>query len=724
MATPPRAPCPSPLFMLQTILKRFPNPTPDPPEPLPLDFAAHLSHLTHVEKVYANGRVCVAVVVYWPVAYGLESRTGLEHYRIQVKVGTRPWQDLTPPQLDGRGGANYWHGQIDQVMPGTAIKFRYRPGTSIWKPLVPLSTLDRVYSTLYVPNPQYSWQNIPPRFEQGRVLLETTLEGLLAGYSRGILAPRSREELFQDPIAQQILKTDIPGRLSEWAVDLIMAPLSSSMADRACLNYKFNYLTYDSADVDWQLGSSQDLMRLVDRFYEYGLTLVPDLIFVHQVSQPFEGSLDQINRPYSSQPLYADKQAYQFRDYGTWMFRLEDAEVRRQLIEKFVAFVRQYRLKFIRLDYLDGLILQYSNRSVNFGAIFLQELRTVLKEADPEVRILGETFEAHNHWVIQNCVDVFYAPAGFAILEELYSFPWRRYRPLFPDIRRILPDLTYMIQWKRPNAFYAQLHDETCPDEHIASGRPQTPWAYGHNPAELAKRQGEALIQMGQLQPKQLLNYVRRMVRGAEALTLFSANLLYMFVPAVDSLTLGSSLDGDHWKVQWQGVTPEQLTTWRNTGLTDAEIFFHHDQHRADMITLRQLFRCHTLVDPDRLQPLTRIQICHNDAENAVLGLWRSSAAAPESSLLVLFNFGDHSFHLDRSSYECPLPDRCPGTWEVMFDGDWVAPERPLDPSPSPVQGYAPGTVLRSGPGEFFRNQPVLTLNLGARSLLVLKYHH
>jgi len=694
------------------------SPLPDSPHGL----SYRPQYLTHVSQVYADGRVDLPISVYFPrlSLKGIGDPTQTQDVAIQVQVEAGPWHFLSPPQSD----QPCWTATLTQVPEASALHFRYRDPAGTWQPFAPLTDLESFYGTTYVPRVAYQWENQPPRYDHAKVLLETTLEGLLAGYKGGKFAARDLEELLQGSVADRILKTDIPGQLATWNIDEVMVPVCASVANRSHLDPKFNYLTYNFIETDWQIGNTAAFKKLVDRFYAHNIQLIPDLIFAHQVRTPFAGSLDQIQDPQSGMPVFVDPDPFLFRDYGTWMFRLEDAEVRRQLIEKFVAFVRQYRLKFIRLDYLDGLILQYSNRSVNFGAIFLQELRTVLKEADPEVRILGETFEAHNHWVIQNCVDVFYAPAGFAILEELYSFPWRRYRPLFPDIRRILPDLTYMIQWKRPNAFYAQLHDETCPDEHIASGRPQTPWAYGHNPAELAKRQGEALIQMGQLQPKQLLNYVRRMVRGAEALTLFSTNLLYMFVPAVDSLTLGSSLDGDHWKVQWQGVTPEQLTTWRNTGLTDAEIFFHHDQHRADMITLRQLFRCHTLVDPDRLQPLTRIQICHNDAENAVLGLWRSSAAAPESSLLVLFNFGDHSFHLDRSSYECPLSDRCPGTWEVMFDGDWVAPERPLDPSPSPVQGYAPGTVLRSGPGEFFRNQPVLTLNLGARSLLVLKYHH
>lgn len=705
--------------MLQTLLAPLqPKPAGVPVAPL----AYRPSHLTHVEQVYDNGRVDVAVVIYWPAIDGLEGGS-LDNYRVQVKAGHRPWLDLTPPSLGSDLGPNYWSGHLQTIAPGTALTFRYRPGSGVWKPLVPMTSLDRVYSTLYVPNPQYTWKNSPPRFDQGRVLLETTLEGLLAGYGRGVLAPRSREEMFQDSIVQQIAKTDIPGQLSEWAIDLVMAPLASSMADRACLNYKFNYLTYDVADVDWQLGTSQDLMRLVDIFYEQGITLVPDLIFVHQVSQPFDGSLDQVNRPHSNQPLYVDTQARQFRDYGTWMFKLEDPEVRRQLVEKMVAFVTQYHYKLIRLDYLDGLILQYSDRSVNYGAIFLQELRTALKLADPHLRILGETFEAHNHWVIKNCVDIFYSPFGFSVLDELYSFPWRRYRPLFPDLNRILPDLNYIIHWKRPNALYAQLHDETCADEHISSGRPHTPWAYGFNPAELAKRQGEALVQMGQWQTCDLLDYVRRMVRVTEALTLFSCNLLYMYVPAVDALTLGSSLEQDHWKVQWQGVTPEQLITWKATGLREADIAFYHGQHRDDMIALRRLFRRYTVVDPDTQRPLTEVRVCHSDGENAVLGLWRSSAMAPESSLLVLFNLGNHGFHRDRNVYECPVPKGCVGTWEVMFDGDWIAPEWRLDPKAPEPLGYPPGTILRSGPGVFLHQIPVLSLNLGARSLLVLKYH-
>jgi hypothetical protein len=676
------------------------------------------SHLTHVTQVYDHGRVDLAVLVYWPVTYGLEQPGGLDHYRIQVKAGNRSWMDLTAPQ----GGNRYWQGHVEKVAPGTPLKFRYRPGAGVWKPMVPLTTLDRVYSTLYVPDLRYTWKNSPPRFDQGLVLVETTLEGLLAGYSKGVLAPRSREEMFQDAIVQQILKTDIPGRLSEWAIDWVMAPLASSMADRACLNYKFNYLTYDIADVDWQLGTTQDCMRLVDTFYEYGITLVPDLIFVHQVSQPFEGSVDQIRCPHSSQPLYVDREAYQFRDYGTWMFKLDDPEIRKQLIDKVIAFVSQYRLKLIRLDYLDGLILQYSQRPVNYGAVFLQELRTALKNCDPTLRILGETFEAHNHWVIQNCVDLFYTP-GFCIVDELYRVPWRRYRPLFPDIRRFLPDLTYILQWPRSNALYAQLHDETCPDEHIASGRPQTPWAYGQNPAELVKRQGEALIQMGQIQQRDLLDYVRRMVRGAEALAMFSANLVYMFVPAVDALTLGSSQDADHWKVQWDGVSPEQLATWRQTGLNEAEIFFRHDQHRADMIALRQVFRRYTVVDPDSLRPLTQVQICHVDTENAVLGLWRSSTAAPASSTLVLFNFGDHCFPVDRLAYECPVPQGHVGVWEVLFDGDWVAPERRSGLPQPEALGYPPGTRIRSQRGDFFKTTSVLKLHFGPRSLLILRYH-
>ena len=676
------------------------------------------SHLTHVTKVHAGGWVDLQIQVYFP---GIQfEEKAAKPGGIQVKIGLGAWKNLHPPE----SSQAYWSLRVDHVAPGVPLRFRYRNSNQPWQPITPLTTMERVYETPYVPHLHYSWQHQPPKFERARVLLETTLEGLLAGYRGGILAPRSREEMFLDSIAQQILKTDIPGSLSEWAIDELMVPTTSSVADRAHLNHKFNYLTYDVADVDWQLGRAHDFMQLVDRFYAYGIALVPDLSFVHQVSRPFAGSLDQIYRSDSQEKIFVDPAAYQFRDYGTWLFKLDDSEVRQQLVEKIVAFVAQYHIKMIRLDYLDGLILQYSKRDINFGAVFLQELKAELRAFDPEVRILGETFEVGDHIVIKECIDIFYAPFGFSIIEELCKPPSQRLRPLFPDLDRLVVDLNYASQEQRRNALYVQLHDELGYDEHIAAGRPRVPWAYGKNPAQLAKAEGEELIQMGLLQPEALLDYVHRTVRNTEALTMFTANLLYMFVPAVDSLALGGLDEPDQWKVQWKGVTPKQLEIWKKTGLSETEILFLHDKHRAEMIELRRIFRRYTPVNPSNLQPMTQIQVCHVDSENAIIGLFRRNLETQSHSIVTLFNLGANPFQGDLYPYEFPVPHAWNKNWEVLFDGDWATldPLRSSDKANHPSKGYKPGTLLQTTQGKFLHGADVLSLRLGARSLLVLKY--
>lgn len=672
------------------------------------------THLTHISKIYNTGQVDLQIHVYFP-GIRLEAQ-GSKSPWIQVKVGRHPWENLSPP----KSGQAYWSRKFESVFPGTPVRFRYRDIDSQWQPITPLVALERVYETIYLPNLKHKWQHTPPKFEHGRVLLETTLEGLLAGYAGGVMAPRSREELFRNPIAREILKTDIPGILSDWAIDEVMLPTNSSVADRAYLNPKFNYLTYDVADFDWQLGQGQDFMKLIDRLYGYGISIVPDLSFVHQVSQPFKGSLDQIIRPDTGENVFVDSQAFQFRDYGTWLFRLEDTEVRRQLVEKIVSFVAQYHLKMIRLDYLDGLILQYSKREINFGAVFLQELKASLKSYDPEVRILGETFEVGEHIVIKECIDIFYAPFGFTIIEELCKPPSQRNRPLFPEIERLVADLNYATQEQRRNALYVQLHDETCYDEHIAAGRPRVPWAYGKNPAQLAKNEGEELMNMGLLKPTQLLDYVHRIVRNTEALTMFSANLLYMFVPAVDSLSLGGLDEPDKWKVDWQGVHPNQLAIWQDTGLSEAEILRLHDKHRTDMIELRNIFRRYTPVAIETLQPLTNVKIYHVDPDNAVIVLLRRSFELPSLSMLVVFNLGANSFQANPYIYELPISEELQKNWEVLFDGDGITSQKPQLFTES-YRGYEIGTRLQTSYGKFLNGSEVLQIKLAARSLVILK---
>ncbi|NJK28111.1 MAG: hypothetical protein HC925_05905 [Coleofasciculaceae cyanobacterium SM2_3_26] len=191
-----------------------------------------------------------------------------------------------------------------------------------------------MYEVTYVPKLNYPWKHEPPQYNHGRILMETTLEGLLAGYEGGVFAPRSREEMFRNAIAQQMLRTASLDRLAELGIDGILVPTCSSVADRAHLNPRFNYLTYDVADVDWQLGATWDFMRLIDALYDKGLALVPDLTFAHQVKAPFPGSLDEVRHPKTQAFPFVDTQAFAFRDRGTWMFKLEDPHLRRQIVEK------------------------------------------------------------------------------------------------------------------------------------------------------------------------------------------------------------------------------------------------------------------------------------------------------------------------------------------------------------------------------------------------------
>ena len=674
------------------------------------------THLTHLTSIAPNGVGDLQVWVYWPGMEGEEP-----HPRsLQVKVGRNPWLTLEPAST-----AHYWQAVVSRVAPGTAVLFRFQDTQGKWQPFTPLTALERVYGTSYVPDLRHTCRQNPPAYDRARVLLETTLEGLLSGYAGGRLAPRSREELFQNPIARTILKTDIPGILSEWAIDQIMAPITSSVADRSYLNPKFNYLTYDVADVDWQIGTHKDFVQLVDRFYESGITIVPDLIFVHQVSHCFDGSLDTLKATVGGKEslFFVDEQSYRFRDYGTWMFKLEDAAVRQQLIDKIVSLVDQYHLKMIRLDYIDGLILQYAYRPINFGELFLQELRKALKTYDPQLLILGETFAVLDNPSVRGAIDIFYTPVGFSLIEELYQPAHHRPRPLYPALDRLASELHYFTGLSRCNAVYAQLHDETCADEHIAAGRPAVPWAYGNNPAELARQQGQSLVDLGLLPQRNLLDYTRRLVRNTEALTLFSANLLYMFSPAVDALTLGSSDQSGNWRVHWDGATIEQLKTWQATGLTELETIALHHQHRSEMIRLRQIFRHYSFVNPQSAQPLTQVKVYHVDPENAVIALLRRSLVPHAPSLIVCFNLGAGSFELP-PGYELPLPTDetgtdYRGTWTILFHGDDSLVK---SASTAPASSSSPRTVSWEK-GSFLQETPILRLHFQAWTLLVLVQH-
>ncbi len=664
------------------------------------------SILTRVTEVFGDGTVNLTAVVYLPKNY---SRS------VQLKVGKDQWLGLKRKNENQA----YWTRELTKVPSGSEIVFRYLDSSGSWQPIVPPGNIERMYDIGYVPNLVYDWQNEPPKFSHGKVLMETTLEGLLAGYKNGIFAPRSKEELLQGSIAARILKTEIPERLGDLGIDQIMVPISSSVADRSHLNPKFNYLTYNVGDLDWQIGQSHEFKALVDRFYGNGIQIVPDLIFAHQVKSPFPGSGDQIVHSGDGKSLIADEDAYLFRDYGTWMFDLANPEIRRILREKIVSLVIQYRLKLIRIDYMDGLILQYSQRYHNFGETFVRELRAELRRAIPELLVLGETFETAGNPVVQDSMDIFYAPIGFSLIEELYMPPSKMQRPLYPDLTPLIKQIEQAKQPTRKEAAYCQLHDETWTDEHIARGRPHVPWAYGANPTQLAKNKGKELIQMNLLGKEQLLNFCRRTVRNAEALAMFSVNFQYMFLPTVDSLSLGRLDESNRWKMVWEGLVPEDMAEWKKTGISERKIFQLHEQHREDMVKLRQIFRTYTKIDGETYEPLVETDIYYTNPIMSILGLFRRNWQQQEESLVVIFNLGVRAFK-DYFAYEIPVPEGCEGRWEVLFDGNWIDPIRRL--SPEDADGYSPGTILETTWGSFSNRDGILRLAIGGISLIVLKY--
>ncbi|PSO47118.1 MAG: hypothetical protein BRC33_13465 [Cyanobacteria bacterium SW_9_44_58] len=666
--------------------------------------------LSQIREVFADGTVNLHLAVYLPRA-----EQAPDTFSVEVNA-TQQWQPLNPPDNEHP----YWWLELEGIAEGTQLQFRYKKSGQTWQTIAPINDLMSRYEQIYIPALRHQWKYDPPATNHGRVLLETTLEGLLAGYKAGKYAPNNLEEgLANQSLANRILKTDIPGCIGELGVDEIMVPVVSSVANRSDLNPKYNYLTYNFVDLDWQIGTPQEFKQLVDRFYREQIQIIPDLIFAHQVYKPFPGSMDQIE---GLDEGFVDHQAYLFRDYGTWMFNLAIPEIRRMLIEKLVCFIKKYRLKVIRIDYIDGLILQYSNRDYNYAEQFLRELKAELRQACPELITLGETFEVSQNEVVQDFIDVFYAPMGFSIVEELYKPVGKREHHLAPNIDFIANHVRNVVQSQRPEAVYAQLHDETWYCPHIMAGRPHVNWAYGGHPAQLAKNQGDELVEMGSLHNHRLLDYVRRTVRNAEALTMFIAKSRYMFTPGVDSLSLGALDEPEQWKVTWEEVPASQLKTWQQTGLSARTIYHFHEQHRRHMVALRNIFRHYTKLEGGTDQPLVFPEMHHCNGLASLIAIFRRSHFSKEESLLITFNLGTQTFEGEQT-YELPAPEGFFGRWEVLFDGEAVATvsQRYLQQFQT-CEPYSQGTVLETRQGEYSNIANVIPLKIGARSLVILRY--
>jgi hypothetical protein len=211
--------------------------------------------ISHVTRAFPDRRVNLKLVVYLPT---LAEGHGVE---VQVKLSKDSWRSLHPPEP----GQNFLTLHLERIPAKALLKFRYRDTQGDWQPLYPLGESYGGSGMSQVPQLHHVWQHDPPRQERGRVLLETTLEGLLAGYKGGSFFPRSLEELQEKCLSDRLLATEIPERLATWGIDEIMCPIWASVANRAYLNPKFNYLISNVGGVDWQIGQGKPLIQLVDR---------------------------------------------------------------------------------------------------------------------------------------------------------------------------------------------------------------------------------------------------------------------------------------------------------------------------------------------------------------------------------------------------------------------------------------------------------------------------
>ena len=461
-------------------------------------------------------------------------------------------------QLSATANGEFWELRLHRIRPGMALFFTLDLDDGRAIPFVPLGESDVVNGVVRVPDYHPSWLQPAPVPEAAAtaagsgmaILLEHSLEGLLVDYEQGVYATDAIEELLNWSVADRLLQTRIPELLHDLGYTELMFPLYASVADRCNLNPKFNYLVYNLS-VDWQLGTARDLRKLVHRFRASGIELVPDLVFVHQVRNPFDGSSDDVAANATDLLPCQDPSPFLFRDYGTWHFDLEDPVVREIIIDKILETILSLDFHVLRVDYIDGLLMQYAGRPLNYGAVLLEELHQRLQRDRPGLRLIGEAFQTAAEPVVRSLIDSAYAPRGFALLDLLLVAA--------PDVgqarREAVDGLTRLVneanQQSSGESNYSQLHDECWQDDWISLGRPHTPWAYGAMPMGLALARIDALIEQGLLQPDQ-----RTAMAAALTLLIRSLGLALSFSRWMET---GGSLSLDqgrldeplHWQFPW-----------------------------------------------------------------------------------------------------------------------------------------------------------------------------
>lgn len=580
---------------------------------------------------------------------------GLVDYQVRIYLGRLIGEkvlrvkcttdELIPRRwrLNATRSGNFWDLLLKRIRPGTALFFSLDldDGRSI--PLVPMGESDVVNGVVRVPDYHPDWlrpqavrtDNAASRPSTGMdILLEQTLEGLLADYEQGLYFTDAIEELLTWSVADRILQTKIPEAVRDLGYSEIMFPLFASVADRCNLDPKFNYLVYNLS-VDWQLGTAKSMRLLVQRFRECGIELVPDLVFVHQVKNPYPGSNNDLSMLTGLPSPFEDPDPFLFRDYGTWHFNLADPIVREIIVDKILETILTLDFNTLRVDYIDGLLMQSEQRSVNHGALLLHELRQRLEQDCPRVRIIGEAFQSAGDPAVRDLIDSIYAPRAFSLLDLLLTSA--------PNCsvatRDTVDGLTMLIacfnDQDHAESNYSQLHDECWCDHWLSRGRPQTPWAYGAMPMGLAMKRIDNLIDQGWIEPTTRLEMAVALTVLIRTLGLALSFSRWMETSGCLSLDQGRLDDPLHWQFPWSPTGTLSRRLFPAAGLTEDCRQALINSARAHVAAANHLFR---RIGRSERNPLgAPLRMVHGDVHSGLAAFVRWGRDHP-NPVLVLVN--------------------------------------------------------------------------------------
>jgi len=609
-----------------------------------------MSTISEVTYRYNNGKVDYSLRIY----LGQTDTSGIIGINAQTDEIVPRRIKLKQSKHDG-----FWEAAIKRIRPGTglSVKLEMNDGSSI--PFVPLSESDVVNGVVRVPDIDPAWLGpeapkagdaIADKPASMRILLEHTLEGLLADYEDGVYFTDAIEELLDWSIADRLIQSKIPEKLRDLGYNELMVPIYASVADRCNLDPKFNYLVYNISP-DWQLGSAREIRRLVHRFRDCGIEIVPDLVFVHQVKNPFDGSSDDVSERQSHLKPYKDEKPFLFRDYGTWHFNLEDKTIRDILIDKIVQTIAILDLKIIRVDYIDGLLMQYFNRPTNYSAQFLHELKHKLHQTRPGLQIIGEAFQTASDPSVVGLIDSAYAPRGFGLLDLMLA-PAKNHAQL---VKGCVDGLSQAIQdfnsQSKRESNYCQLHDECWRDEWISMGRPHTPWAYGKMPLGLCLDRVDDLMTDDAIKTEERFETAVSLMLLIRTLGLTLSFNRWMETTGCLSLDQGRLDDQGHWKFPWNPDGPSGRSQFPANGITKSRRLELVNAARRHVSSTNHLLQ---KIGASAINPLgAPLRMVHGDCNSGVAAFVRWGQHHP-NPLLVVVNLNHKNAALE-ANYQINL---------------------------------------------------------------------